>query len=74
MLGRPVHFVDAKTDEDDQHAEDRLRRAAETGGDSNRSRSNLNRQQRRGIMQQSVTEVRSIFSSTISAAERSISR
>jgi len=32
VLGRPVHFVEAKTEADDQHAEDRLRRAAELAG------------------------------------------
>ncbi len=32
VLGRPVHFVGAETDEDDQRAEDRLRKAAHLAG------------------------------------------
>jgi hypothetical chaperone protein len=32
VLGRPVHFVDAATDEDDAHAEARLRTAAQLAG------------------------------------------
>ena len=35
VLGRPVHFVSAETDEDDQRAEDRLRKAAELAGFEN---------------------------------------
>lgn len=32
VLGRPVHFVAAETDEDDQRAENRLRKAAQLAG------------------------------------------